>query len=1257
MRIVIDLQGAQTESRFRGIGRYSLSLALAIARNRGQHEVIIALNGLLTESIESIRTAFDQLLPQENIRVWKAPGPVRQCDVHNELRRKSAEIIREGFLSSLQPDIILLTSLFEGYVDDAVTSIGEFDTSSKTAVILYDLIPFVDPNAYLQTDIQREYYFRKIEALKNADLMLSISESTKQQAMQELGLSSENIKTIFSAVDEKFCFANLSSDEKIRLKARYSIDNEFVMYAPGGFDSRKNIEGLILAYGMLPKYLRSHYQLVIASRINDYHRTCLLALSRKAGLSENELILVGYVSDNDLISLYRVTELFIFPSLSEGFGLPVLEAMSCGAATIGSNATSIPEVIGNQNALFEPTSISSISEKLEEVLQNDQLKNDLSKAGLEQAQKFSWDKSAKLAIVAFENKVKSDVTGRNCVLLNHRPRLAFISPLPAERSGIADYSAELIPALSKYYKIDVIVVQTTVTDQWIRDHCGIRSPEYFLENAQKYERVLYHFGNSIFHQYMYPLINKIPGTVCLHDFYLSGYSRYLECVEGDSYLWAYNLYLSHGYRAVRDRFHLPDDEIVMYKYPCNLAVLQAANGVIVHSCYSKRLSEIWYGKKISENWVVIPLLRQTKEINVASKSRELCGIPEDSFVICSFGLLDATKLNHRLLSAWLASSLSGKTNCYLVFVGENHAGEYGRSLYDKINESSHKDQIRITGWVSTEVFQAYLNVTDIAVQLRTHSRGETSAAVLDCMNNGLPLITNANGSVAELPADSVWMLDDEFEDNDLIYALETLWESSKKRQALSRKAKEVVEKYHSPEACAKQYAVAIEGFYHSSLTSRNHLISRLANNFYELDNDDYLKHLASCIDHNQPDKKFTSTIFIDVTAISQCDLKTGIERVTRALMLQFVNEPPDGYRVEPVYLSNKDGVWIYRYARSFTLGLLECPNDWINDDVIDLQSGDIILAADVSGVAVSESEKGGVYKRLRDIGVRIIFIVYDLLPIKFPEFFPKGADSAFKVWLSSVCRVSDQIICISKVVADELNEWCQVNTPLRPRKLNINWFHLGADIKRTAPSTGIPLGAEKRLKTFTTKPTFLMVGTIEPRKGHLSVIEAFERLWASGCDVNLVIVGNEGWRELADSERRSIPVIMKKIQSHSKLDESLFFEEEASDEYLENIYASSTCLIAASENEGFGLPLIEAAMHNLPIIAHDIPVFREVAGENAFYYKSGVENLTQSIFDWIALYKEASHPKSGGVLWLTWKESSEQLFQRIVSSSIDGEVS
>ena len=209
MRIVLDLQGAQTASRFRGIGRYTLSLAKAIVANRADHEVLLALSGLFPDTIEPIRAAFDPLLPQDNIRVWVAPGPVG-VDTGNALRRQIAEPIREAFLASLEPDMVHVSSLFEGFGDDAVTSIGVF-TPLPTAVTLYDLIPLTAP---LPHPAFAGYYASKLESFRRADLWLGISQFSCEEAISLLQLEPAKVVNIGGAADARFKRIDLSAAER-----------------------------------------------------------------------------------------------------------------------------------------------------------------------------------------------------------------------------------------------------------------------------------------------------------------------------------------------------------------------------------------------------------------------------------------------------------------------------------------------------------------------------------------------------------------------------------------------------------------------------------------------------------------------------------------------------------------------------------------------------------------------------------------------------------------------------------------------------------------------------------------------------------------------------------------------------------------------------------------------------------------------------------------------------------------------------------
>jgi glycosyltransferase involved in cell wall biosynthesis len=173
------------------------------------------------------------------------------------------------------------------------------------------------------------------------------------------------------------------------------------------------------------------------------------------------------------------------------------------------------------------------------------------------------------------------------------------------------------------------------------------------------------------------------------------------------------------------------------------------------------------------------------------------------------------------------------------------------------------------------------------------------------------------------------------------------------------------------------------------------------------------------------------------------------------------------------------------------------------------------------------------------------------------------------------------------------------------------------------------------LKFLEDELSFLMVGTLEPRKGHTQVLDAFELMWEQGENVILVIVGKQGWM---------VERLTKRLKGHSELHKRLFWFQGISDEYLEMIYRASTCLIAASEGEGFGLPLIEAAQNGLSIIARDISVFREVAGEHVSYFEgSEPEKLANHVREWLIDYNSGTKAHSNNIPWLTWEESAENL--------------
>jgi glycosyltransferase involved in cell wall biosynthesis len=1241
MRILIDLQGAQNKNRQRGIGRFSLNLAKSIARNCKNHEILILLNVLFPETIEEIKAAFSRLIPDENFLIFSVHEPLNGIDEKNIWRIRTAELVREQFINKIKPDFLLICSLFDGANDNTPISIGLMPSDFQTATILYDLILLIEPKKYLDSVPMSNWYYRKLDSMKKADLLLAISDSAKREGIEYLGFEEDRIVNISSAIDPSFINANLTATNKSQLFTRYGIKRKFLMHT-SAFDQRKNFEGLIKAFGLLPKPLQRNFQLVFVCRIEEEAgRNALKHIASEAGLNEDDLVLTGFVSDNDLIALYSECYLFVFPSFSEGFGLPLLEAMSCGAPVIGSNTTSIPEVIGREDALFDPYNLTSIAEKITQVLTDDAYRNELIRHGTEQSKRFSWDNTAQRAIGAMEKLHTEKLPFTQIANKNiQRPKLAFVSPLPPERSGICDYSAELLPELARFYQIDVIVAQDTISDPWIVANCPLRTVAWFKTHADRYDRVLYQFGNSHFHQHMFELISIVPGVITLHDFFMSGVVRDID--EHNPNGWIRELYHAHGYKAVQEHTNSKDFEIELRKYPCNKTILEHSLGVIVHSENSKNLAREWINLNYPDDWSVIPHLRSSAKTERKREARIALGINEDTFVVCSFGFLAPTKQNHRLLDAWLASSLSKNNDCHLIFVGENHGGNYGLALISTIRTSGLVNRIHITGWTDTIQFRQYLAAADMGVQLRTLSRGETSGTVLDCMNYGLPTIVNANGSLRDLPNDAVWMLPDEFEDSELVNALEKLWESTNTRTRLGARAREVILHKHSPLACANQYRQAIERYYAQAQSGKAGLIKAIS----QIENapiaDAQWAQLAQSISQNNSPRA-RKQLLVDVSELVNRDSKTGIQRVVRSILLELLSNQPAGYQVEPVYANTHDAG--YKYARQFTLGFLGCTNQVLTDEPVEFSNGDIFLGLDLQADILSQQSSW--FAHLRCLGVQVYFVVYDLLPTILPQTFPEGCFAWFSTWLKTIAQM-DGAICISRTVADELTEWLSVGTK-RLRPFKIGWFQLGADVKSSVPTTGLPADAGKILSTISNRPTFLMVGTIEPRKGYLQALSAFEHLWVQGVDINLVIVGAEGWKPLPNSARRTIPETIEKIKNHTELNHRLYWLDSISDEYLEKVYAASTCLIFSSEGEGFGLPLIEAAQHKLPIIARDIPVFREIAGDNAYYF-SGLEvsGLANAIKNWLDLDKIGKAPQSNAIPWLTWKQSTQNLLNIIL---------
>ena len=871
MRIALDLQSRQTlDSRDRGIGRYSLALAKAMLKSQRGHDFSLLLNGAFDRSIESVKADFEVEADDPRIEVYQTLPNSTEWKPEDGWRYRASRYLRQSYIASRRFDFVHCTSLFENPADSASTAWGDVPDDALQGVTLYDLIPYAFPDIYLQDALMRASYFRKIQLLRKADLLLAISAFSRSEAITRLGLDPSRVVDIAGAADERFRQVAVEPEVEQSLRARFGL-GKFIMYT-GGIDHRKNIERLIQAYATLPAALVADYQLVVVCGVQPAQREVLLRLAASHGVPESRVIMTGYVKDDDLVALYNLCELFVFPSWCEGFGLPVLEAMQCGAPVIAARTSSLPEVVGCADALFDPYSVDDMRRVMARALEDAQFRARLVEHGAVHSRKFTWEGSAAKALDAIEEAHRRRIPAKARVVAPRiRPRLAFVSPLPPSRSGIAGYSAQLLPYLEPHYEITLICGSGEVSDDYLSANFSVRTPDWLRKNAERFDRVIYQFGNSDHHAYMFRLLEEVPGTVVLHDFWLSHVLEYLQLHHPEPYLWDEHLHYSHGWPALARRKGRGHDLAIIDAYPGNRRILDMAEGVIVHSEASAKLAAQWYGEAVGSAVRVVNSQKAlATDVDKKAAKAQLGGSGEQ-VLICSFGFIDATKHSLRLARSFAASSAYRQGTARLVFVGQNAGGEYGQQIADVVANS--KGRISFTGFVSDTDYDLYLRAADLAVQLRGRSRGETSAAALDCLAYDVALIVNENLAFSQIPDEAAIRLPQDFDDTALAATLdEALYNDDMLNRLRKAGRKYLREKCH-PAIVAAQYRDAIEHFNeHGPVAWRARTIDRLgaiAISAPSTAND--MHSAASAVRANFPLPGARPRVFLDENLLSRLD--------------------------------------------------------------------------------------------------------------------------------------------------------------------------------------------------------------------------------------------------------------------------------------------------------------------------------------------------------------------------------------------------
>ena len=397
MKIGIDLRPLQGHNKYRGIGRNILELITALSKVDEKNDYIFYIFEELESPIDGVN--FSSKFKYE----------LKKVKFSNLSHAKYLGIFFNEFspvdVASDDLDVFFQTDIQYG-----------LPRKVKTVAIFYDLIPFYYWNkdklsshkglrkVKIKTAdrIMRERYLRVLRRYKKADRIISISKSSKDDLVAHFKTIKPTDVTVallgFSSLDKK----SVSLTKK-QILEKYKIKNDYLLYV-GGVDMRKNIVGLANIFFEYKTNSNSDIKLLMIGKEFD-NKEELTDLGWFDAIKESkyreDIICSGYVDDVELSCLYKNAGAFVFPSLYEGFGLPVLEAMAHGTPVVAFNNSSIPEVAGDAAVLCKND--KEFVTGIEKIMSNEKFRKSLIKKGHKQVMKFSWEKTAKQTIKVIED--------------------------------------------------------------------------------------------------------------------------------------------------------------------------------------------------------------------------------------------------------------------------------------------------------------------------------------------------------------------------------------------------------------------------------------------------------------------------------------------------------------------------------------------------------------------------------------------------------------------------------------------------------------------------------------------------------------------------------------------------------------------------------------------------------------------------------------------------------------------------------------
>jgi glycosyltransferase involved in cell wall biosynthesis len=803
VRIGIDMLGVQSSaSRGRGIGRYARSLAGALLRRGGDHEfVLYGHHGLPVDGFPRSANA--------RVRVLDASHPAPEA------------IERIASFNPDRLDALLILSPFELHEEYRPPSRPL--AGLRIAAVIYDLLPFLFPERYLTYPPAAAWFYRSLERLRAYDHLLAISVATTADAQRLLGLDARRVRSIGTASDPTFFYPDRALPLPPWPREAFGclgIDRPFV-FTVAGTDERKNLAGLLDAFALLPPDLRRRHQLVVTCALEGPEAERVRDWAARRGL-DDRLVLTGELPDDTLRLLYQRCAVFAFPSRYEGFGLPILEAMHCGAAVVAGNNSSQVEVLGDAGLLANAADPADIAAKLRRLLEDDALAEACRVRGLARGSLFRWESVANRALDAIAERPASPLRRKESA--RSRARLAVFSPWPPKTSGVSDYAMRLVRALGEYYRIDLYHDPGYEPDL-DRGESSFRAckPAMFARNdaVLGYRGVLYQMGNSHHHGFIYEALRADPGLVTLHDFNLASFHcwranrrpdpiaalrdeiRHCEGPRGEAFV-----------PLVRDTVDVArgvESVLVANGVSLNSRVIAAARPLVVHSGWAwRQVGRVDAGAQA--RCFVIPHGADPVRVPAGRRAevRAAWSIPHDALVFASFGILHAQKMNVEALQGFAPVAASDPSALFL-FVGPDHGEGAARREAQRLGI---EHRVRFFGRRSDAEFLDLVAATDVGVALRRPpTYGETSGALLHLLRHGVASVVIDADAFSDFPDDVVEKVRWECDGTEgIARAMLTLARAPSEREALGRRALDHIERWHAWRRVASRYAELIERF-------------------------------------------------------------------------------------------------------------------------------------------------------------------------------------------------------------------------------------------------------------------------------------------------------------------------------------------------------------------------------------------------------------------------------------------------------------